>query len=254
MKRLALASLLLGSTAALAQDQRVPVIVELFTSEGCSSCPPADILLARLERTQPVAGARILALEEHVDYWNQLGWTDPFSSPQFRARQNDYAVMARTDNIYTPQMVVSGQFGFVGDDVEEAGRAIAQAARSQTTAVELTATTDAKDPTLVKLSVLVVNSKNTKIRDANLYLAVTEDRLVSDVSHGENAGRRLRHSAVVRSFGIIGRMDSHGSSEGRIVSTLRLPSDWKRENLRAVAFVQERETLRITGAGITGLN
>src|ERR1700687_1035631 len=95
---------------------RVPVIVELFTSEGCSSCPPADGLLARLERTQPGGGARIIALAGHVDYWNQLGWIDPFSSPQYRARQNDYALAFHVDSVYTPQMVVNGGAAFIGDD------------------------------------------------------------------------------------------------------------------------------------------
>ncbi|MBZ5608671.1 MAG: DUF1223 domain-containing protein [Acidobacteriia bacterium] len=252
MQRLLAAALLFCGLAA-AQDRRVPVIVELFTSEGCSSCPPADLLLARMEHTQPVAGARIVALEEHVDYWNQLGWTDPFSSPQYRARQNDYAVLAHTDNIYTPQMVVNGQAGFVGDDVSHAYQEIAQAAQAQTATVDLAASPDAGDPEVVKLSVRVSHAKNAKIRAANLYLAVTEDGLVANVSSGENAGRRLRHSAVVRSFGVIGSIDPHGSNVGQVVSTLRLPRDWRRENLRAVVFVQERESLRITGAGVAEL-
>ena len=101
-----------------ADDGRAPVIVELFTSEGCSSCPSADNLLARLERTQPVENAHVIALEEHVDYWNQLGWKDRFSNPLFRGRQNDYARFFQTDNIYTPQMVVNGQAQFVGDDAQ----------------------------------------------------------------------------------------------------------------------------------------
>src|ERR1700731_1319218 len=122
---------------AMAADRPVPVIVELFTSEGCSSCPSADRMLARLEQTQPVPGAQVVAIEEHVDYWNQLGWTDPFSSPQFRARQNDYAVAFHASDIYTPQMVVNGQSQFVGSDANRAYHEIGAAAQSATTAVDL---------------------------------------------------------------------------------------------------------------------
>src|SRR5437870_9783817 len=102
------------AAARLSAQVAAPVVVELFTSEGCSSCPPADELLARLEREQPVANARVIALEEHVDYWNQLGWNDRFSNSLFRGRQNDYARFFRTENIYTPQMIVNGQAEFVG--------------------------------------------------------------------------------------------------------------------------------------------
>src|ERR1700734_2248441 len=100
-----LLALALGVPLAIAADRPVPVIVELFTSEGCSSCPAADHLLSRLEQTQPVAGAQVVAIEEHVDYWNQLGWTDPFSSPQFRAPQEVYAGAFKASNIYRPQMI-----------------------------------------------------------------------------------------------------------------------------------------------------
>lgn len=252
MRLLALLGIV-GIPLAWAQDRRVPVIVELFTSEGCSSCPPADALLARMERTQPVAGVRIVALEEHVDYWNQLGWNDPFSSPQYRARQNDYAVFARTDNIYTPQIVVSGQAAFVGDDAHRAYQEIGLAAQSQTISVDLKATPNSRSADLMDLSVQVSNPKSAKAHAANLYLAVTETDLAMNVPSGENAGRMLRHSAVVRSFGVIGRIDPRGSNTGQVVSTLRLPREWKRDNLHAVVFVQERDSLRITGAGVLDL-
>ncbi len=238
---------------ARADDRRVPVVVELFTSEGCSSCPPADGLLARLDRTQPVAGARIIALEEHVDYWNQLGWTDPFSSAQYRARQNDYALAFHTEDIYTPQMIVSGQAAFVGDDSSQAYQQIAKAAEAQSTLIDLKTAPNTGGPDLVDLTVRVSNPKNAKLRDANVFLAVTESELATNVGRGENAGRLLRHGPVVRNFGVIGKIDSHGTNAGQVVSTLRLPREWKRENLRAVVFVEERDSLRITGAGVIDL-
>src|ERR1700691_930686 len=132
-----LLALALGAPLAIAADRPVPVIVELFTSEGCSSCPAADRLLSRLEQTQPVPGVQVVAIEEHVDYWNQLGWTDPFSSPQYRARQNDYAVAFHASNIYTPQMVVNGQSAFFGSDMNRAYQEIGAAAQSASTLVNL---------------------------------------------------------------------------------------------------------------------
>jgi hypothetical protein len=243
----------LGLTLLQADDRRVPVIVELFTSEGCSSCPPADQLLARIERAQPVAGARVIALEEHVDYWNQLGWVDPFSAPHYRGRQNDYALAFHAENIYTPQMVVNGQVQFIGDDSNRAYQVIGAAKQNQTTLVDLKNATNAKDPDLIDLAVQVTSPKNPKPHAEDVYLAVTEKELESQVLGGENAGRRLRHAPVVRSFGIIGRIDPNGSNVGQITNTLRLPHEWKRENLRAVVFVQEHDTLRITGAATADL-
>src|SRR6266851_780391 len=135
-------ALVLGCLGALAwggdgSSGRSPVIVELFTSEGCSSCPPADDLLARLQKSQPVPNAEIIALEEHVDYWNELGWADPFSSSRYRERQNDYARIFQVDSVYTPQMVVNGQAGFSGSDSEQAYAQIGGAAGHGPAAVRL---------------------------------------------------------------------------------------------------------------------
>jgi hypothetical protein len=238
---------------ALAADRPVPVVVELFTSEGCSSCPAADRLLSRLDQMQPVPGAQILAIEEHVDYWNQLGWVDPFSSPQYRARQNDYAIAFHAQDIFTPQMVVNGQAAFVGSDTNRAYQEIASAAQNTITQVTLSASPSPKDADVLDLSVQVSNPKSAKWRDSRVYLAVTENGLMNFVPRGENSGRTLRHSSVVRSFGVIGRVDPKGANGGQLVSTLRLPHDWKRENLRAVVFVQESKTYHITGANVIDL-
>ncbi len=240
--------------AAAADRPAAPVIVELFTTEGCSSCPAADRLLARLEQTQPVPGAQVIAIEEHVDYWNQLGWNDPFSSPQYRARQNDYAVAFHASNIYTPQMVVNGLVQFVGSDRTRAYHEIGAAALAETTQIELGAVPNSKDPELLDLSMRLTNPKTAKWQDSNVYLAITENNLATLVERGENAGHTVRHSAVVRSFGVIGKVDAKGATGGQVVSTLRLPTEWKRENLRAVVFVQERESFRITGANVIALH
>src|SRR5580698_5275704 len=158
--------LAIGVPLALAADRPVPVIVELFTSEGCSSCPAADRMLARLEQTQPVPGAQVVAIEEHVDYWNQLGWTDPFSSPQYRRRQNDYAVAFKAEDIFTPQMVVNGQTAFVGSDSNRAYHDIEAAAETATTLVDLGAGPNSRDADLLDLSVQVTKPKATKWRDS----------------------------------------------------------------------------------------
>src|SRR5271169_6326186 len=131
MRYLSFLAVALAAPLAWAADRPVPVIVELFTSEGCSSCPAADRLLSRLEQTQPVPGAKIIAIEEHVDYWNQLGWADPFSSAQYRARQNDYAIAFHAADIFTPQMVVNGATQFVGSDMNRAYHEIGSAAQAE---------------------------------------------------------------------------------------------------------------------------
>lgn len=230
----------------LANGTRSPVLVELFTSEGCSSCPPADELLNRLDQSQPVAGAEVIALSEHVDYWNRLGWADPFSSAQFSERQNDYANVFGPDEIYTPQMIVDGRTQFVGSNSSRASSAIATAARDPK--AEMTVTL-AKRPTSladeVPIDIHVANLPSVSAGDtAELMLAITESGLRSNVSRGENSGRKLTHTAVVRKLAGLGSLTGSFNSE----TTVRIEKQWNRSSLKVVVFVQERASRRVLGA------
>ncbi|MGH9844486.1 MAG: DUF1223 domain-containing protein [Blastocatellia bacterium] len=232
--------------------KRIPVIVELFTSEGCSSCPPADEVLAKLERTQPVEGAEIIALGEHVDYWNYIGWSDPFSAPVFGQRQGEYAEAFGRDGNYTPQMVVDGRAEFVGSNWNKAVAAIAQAARAPKAEVQITLAR--KTAGAVSLQVRAGNLPAVTAGDTvDLLLAVTESNLSSNVSRGENAGRKLNHRTVVRQLSPIGSADARQGASISAESTVTLAKGWKPENLRAVAFLQERKSRRVIGAGVVNL-
>lgn len=237
----------------VATAQRVPVIVELFTSEGCSSCPPADDVLARLEKEQPVAGAEIIALGQHVDYWNRLGWNDPYSSAAFSRRQSDYSRAFGQNGVYTPQMVVDGRTEFNGSDARAARAAIAHAAQWQKASVTLARNGDAASKTgSIALQVRVANLPRLARGDsADAWLAITESGLGTDVPRGENAGRRLQHSAVVRRLerlAVTAAPPANGAAVWTAAPVVALAPQWKRANLRLVVFVQERNSRRMLGA------
>jgi len=231
-----------------------PVLVELFTSEGCSSCPPADQLLTELGQKRWLANAEVIVLGEHVDYWNRLGWSDPFSSAQFSARQEGYAAHFAQAGIYTPQMVVDGHEELVGSDRPHALLAIADAARQPKASVVLAIAPRAQAATgdRITLSVRVEGLPGLPPHDApEVYLAITESRLHSQVLHGENSGRRLDHTAVVRSLTPLG-----AAAVGKTFSAAPLVSiepGWKRENLQAVVFVQEPFSGRVLGVASLAL-
>lgn len=227
--------------------KRTAVIVELFTSEGCSSCPPTDEVLARLERAQPVEGAEIIALGEHVDYWNYIGWADPFSSPAFSERQGVYAKAFGRDDVYTPQMVVDGRAEFVGSSWDKAVAAITNAARAPKADVRITLSRKSAGKVALQARAEALPAV-TDGDMVDLLLAVTESDLSSNVSRGENAGRRLNHRTVVRRLSLIGSAEAKQGASFSAESTVTLAKGWKPENLRAVAFLQERKSRRVIGA------
>lgn len=225
--------------------KRAPVIVELFTSEGCSSCPPADKILAILNRNHSIENVEVIALSQHVDYWNRLGWRDPFSSSQFSNRQGGYSqFFGKSDSVYTPQMVVDGTREFEGGNAGKALQAINEAAK------------DAKADVTVEIERIENNTAQLKIKIENLpkmskndaaivLLAVTEDNLSSRVTSGENSGSELPHVAVVRWMQNIGDTAQEGKTFSQ---TVVLDKTWKQENINAVVFVQESVSRKILGA------
>ena len=230
------------------------VVVELFTSEGCSSCPPADALLAKLSEQLSAGNVQVIALEEHVDYWDDLGWKDPFSSHDWTARQYAYAGVLGNGNPYTPQMVVDGSVGFSGGRAQQAQRSIAEAATRTKTTVRLSQGVAGK-PGTENFSVQVgklFSSANGGA--AEVWLAITETGLHSSVTRGENAGHELRHAAIVRSMRKIGEAKADADTAFSGNATVPLRKEWKPENLKAVVFVQEKKSLKILGAAEISLH
>ena len=221
---------------------RVPVLLELFTSEGCSSCPPADRFLEKLDREQPVAGADLIVLSEHVDYWNQLGWADPFSSQLYSQRQREYA-SHQGGEVYTPELVIDGQKGLVGSDEREVMQAVRGAARGQKAMLQVGAEkVDRQLKVTVRLS---------EPADGVLYVALAHDAMKSNVLRGENAGRGLSHVAVVYAIQKVGKVDrqSDTTHEARI----SLPPGISSEKTRVVAFVEKTAGGRVVAVGQTRL-
>jgi hypothetical protein len=237
--KLFLVLLMAGSSMAVAQT-KVPVVLELFTSEGCSSCPPADLMLSRLEREQPVSGVEVIALGEHVDYWDHLGWRDRFSSPLFTARQQDYGRQFHLESVYTPQLVVNGEKEVLGSDMNAATQAIRSAAASPRAVVSLQLTGNSV--------AFEVRGLPPSVRNADMFLAVTESGVETSVANGENAGHRLRHAPVVRSLTSLGKLDTKKDGAYSATARLMLNPEWNRANLRLVLFVEDHASRRVVGA------
>jgi hypothetical protein len=231
------------------KDAKTPVVVELFTSEGCSSCPPADTLLKQLATEQPIKGVEVIALAEHVDYWNHLGWRDPFSAKQFSDRQYAYARTLRLDNVYTPQMIVDGHTEFLGSDGGSAQAAITQAATTPKAPIQITQTKrDGTTKGGVALDIHIGTLTDLLPGDkAKVSLLITEDKLSSNVPRGENAGRHLAHYGVVRRWTDLGTVEPRQPFHA--APTVAWDPNWKPDNLSAVVLVQEPRSLRILSAG-----
>ena len=232
---LALSALLVAGRAWSQPPAGTPVLVELFTSEGCSDCPPADALLARLDATQFVPGAHAIVLSEHVTYWNHLGWRDPFSLDAMTERQEEYVHRFGLDSAYTPQMVVDGAVQFVGSNQRALAQAVAQAAAAPTVPVTIAGAGWTGDQVHFAVHVQLP-------AHGELYAVLAQDATHSEVARGENAGRTLHHVAVVRELKHLGSKAVDGQP-------VQLSAGSKTAGpLRLVVFIADRRNGLILGA------
>jgi hypothetical protein len=228
-------------------SHKQPVLVELFTSEGCSSCPPADALLKKLSEEQPFDDIEIIALEEHVDYWNHQGWTDPFSSIDFSNRQNDYAAIIPKSSAYTPQMIVDGHVQFIGSRAEEAVDQIRSAAARPKTRLLLSPVASSKPR--ARSFELRVDPDSAPLGESSLdfYVAVTEKGLGGKPNAGENSGASLVHSAVVRSLKKFHSV--HAPLASPLSFTVDVRDNWVPANLAVVAFLVQPRSRQVQAVG-----
>ena len=237
-----------AQSAGSSADMSYPVaIVELFTSEGCSSCPPADALLRQIHLRQAPSGQLIVGISEHVTYWNSLGWKDPYSSTLFTDRQSTYASRLSPEGAYTPQMVLNGRAQFVGSDGGALDRALRDDTKRTHFDLRILTSTLSADGVDVKFSFSGHTSKSLDV-----VAVLTDDADRSNVQRGENSGRLLQHVSVARSLTKVATVA--GDAEKSI--HLSLPEGFQvaaSSGHHLVLFVQEAHQGTIMGAATASL-
>ena len=232
-----------------ASPQRKHILIELFTSQGCSSCPPADKVLKELGNLGRVSKSKIIILGEHVDYWNYLGWKDIFSSKIFSQRQKKYAEWFKRKNVYTPQMIVDGRYEFVGHQKSKALKAISLASQKKVDASLFLKNTIKKNKlrTFIKLKKI----KNLIFDHSSLYFIIAEKNLKTKIRKGENKGKVLHYASVVRYMKKIDSFSTFSLPKEKVwKKEIPLLKYWDREKLMYVAFLQSENDGHIMGIGV----
>ncbi len=227
---------------------RTPVLVELFTSEGCSSCPPVDAMVRQIDSAQPLANAQLIVLSEHVDYWNHDGWKDPYSSAQFTERQEGYVRAFKLDDPYTPQIIINGAMLVRSYDPRQLRQTFERAVMAPEVAVKIDSVDIAEGSPPVLRTRIEADGTSATTQPVDVYLAIALDHAQSQVSAGENNGKRLEHVAVVEYLKKIGKLDAGKSFTQDCQVKLKKGTD--PTNLRVVAFVQEPGPGKVLGAAL----
>jgi hypothetical protein len=230
--------------AAGSSDSR-PILVELFTSEGCSSCPPADEFVQKIDRAQPVPGAQLIVLSEHVDYWDHEGWKDPNSSATLTERQGAYEHGLGVSSPYTPQIIIDGSSEIRINNPQQMEKVFQQAVETPKVAVRISAVS-LDTASQERLRTHIEADATSDRQNADVYLAIAIDHVESQVLRGENGGHRLTHVAVVQQLTKIGKLQKGRTFADDVQLKLKPGTDPK--NLRLVAFVQTPGPGKLLGA------
>jgi hypothetical protein len=245
---IAIWALFMASPSTVVGDQGTisPVLIELFTSEGCSSCPPADAFLGQLDASQPLPGAQLIVLSEHVDYWNHEGWLDPFSSASLTERQRGYVRALRLREAYTPQFIVDGAAEMRLSERQKITQVLKDAATSPKIPVAIAALeVQSGTPTLVTGRVTAEGVEGQK---GDVYLGLALDHFESTVLRGENRGRQLSHVAVLLDLVKLGPLPVGAKFSQDFHVPLKAGID--PGNVRIIAFVQEAGQGKVVGAAL----
>ena len=221
-----------------------PVLIELFTAEACPVCPTADRNLTFLETEQPFAEAELITLALHVDYRNSGAWRDEFSSPMFSRRQDIYGQIFKVSSIYTPQMIVDGRIQFAGTDLAKVQKAIIESAKTEKGKIELAVLTTANGD--VKLQTKISDLPKHEV--STVFLAVAEDNLAPKNNRVESSGAKRTFTSVARELKSLGFLTAE-QKNSEVETILQLPTNWKKENLKLIVFVQENGSRKVFGVG-----
>jgi hypothetical protein len=216
------------------------VVIELFTSEGCSSCPPADALVSKIQKEYKDQPVYILAY--HVDYWNRLGWRDVFSNAAYSARQYEYAKFLKIPQVYTPQIVINGKKEFVGSEEGTLRNAI-KGSLKQDASAQITLTGLKADDGKAMLHYQTEGNGNNSV----LLLALVQKAAVSNVKAGENRGRNLPHVQIIRELNTVALTNGRGGIE-----SINLPKEFNPQAWEVIALLQNTNTGEIVGAAKAG--
>jgi hypothetical protein len=230
-----------------ASRSAAPVLVELFTSEGCSSCPPADVILQRLDDYQPISGVQLIVLSEHVTYWDQQGWKDPNSSSAFTDRQSAYETSLGEKEPYTPQFVIDGNQSVSLEKLKNLEDALNKAKENGKIPVRITnISSDPANPATLRLH--IETEMNPGKHNADVYVAVALNHVESQVLRGENGGKHLIHVAVLQQLNRVGKLPK-GKSFAQDVQ-IKLKPNENVKDIRLVAFAQESGQGKLLGAAM----